>query len=131
MNTELGSIGKFIEVNQTFPKTEEILKLPGYRQPKDEDLAEAKKLMAEAGYADGVDVVMDSRAGTTDERRATFLKDQLAKIGIRAAIKLNELANMYKIINAYTLAFFGRYFKGEAASLLEQSTPEFPEIVYR
>jgi peptide/nickel transport system substrate-binding protein len=82
--------------------TEEILKLPGYRQPKDEDLAEAKKLMAEAGYAAGIDVVMDSRAGTTDERRATFLKDQLAKIGIRATIKLNELAKMYKIINAYT-----------------------------
>jgi peptide/nickel transport system substrate-binding protein len=82
--------------------TAEILKLPGYRQPKDQDLAEAKKLMAEAGYAGGVDVVMDSRVGTTDERRAIFLKDQLGKIGIRATIQLNEIAQMYKIINAYT-----------------------------
>ena len=82
--------------------TAEIMKLPGYRQPKGEDLAEAKKLMAEAGYAAGVDVVMDSRVGDTDERRATFLKDQLGKIGIRAKIQLNELAKMYQIINAYT-----------------------------
>jgi ABC-type transport system substrate-binding protein len=80
----------------------EIAKLPGYRQPKDKDLAEARKLMAEAGYAAGLNVVMDSRSGITDERRATFVKDQLAKIGIRAKIKLNELAKMYKIINAYT-----------------------------
>jgi dienelactone hydrolase len=35
-----------------------------------------------------------------------------------------------KIINAYTLAFFGRYFKGESGALLEQSSPEFPEMVY-
>ncbi len=82
--------------------TAEILKLPGYRQPKGEDLAEAKKLMAEAGYAGGVDVVMDSRSGTIEERRAIFLKDQLGKIGIRATIKLNELAKMYEIINAFT-----------------------------
>jgi len=82
--------------------TSEILKLPGYRQPKDPDLAEAKKLMAEAGYANGVDVVLDTRAGTHDERRATFLKDQLAKIGIRATIRPNEIAKMYQIINAYS-----------------------------
>ncbi len=81
--------------------TAEILKLPGYRQPKDKDLAEAKKLMAEAGYADGVDVIMDSRIGETDERAATFLKDQLGKIGIRATIKLNELAKMFQIVNSY------------------------------
>ena len=35
-----------------------------------------------------------------------------------------------KIINAYTLAFFGRYFKGEMGSLLEQPTKEFPEMIY-
>jgi hypothetical protein len=34
-----------------------------------------------------------------------------------------------KIINAYTLAFFGRYFKGESSALLEQPTAEFPEMI--
>ena len=32
---------------------EDLLKIPGFRQPKDQDIAEAKRLMAEAGYADG------------------------------------------------------------------------------
>ena len=32
---------------------EEIMKTPGYRQPKDQDIAEAKRLMREAGYPDG------------------------------------------------------------------------------
>ena len=87
--------------------TSEILKIPGYRQPKDKDLAEAKKLMAEAGYANGVDVVLDSRIGDSDERRAIFLKDQLGKIGIRATIRLNELAKMFQIQNAYTYNCIG------------------------
>ncbi|MEK7215419.1 MAG: ABC transporter substrate-binding protein [Chloroflexota bacterium] len=32
---------------------EELLKLPGYRTPKDQDIAQAKKLLADAGYAAG------------------------------------------------------------------------------
>ncbi|MBI2886389.1 MAG: ABC transporter substrate-binding protein [Chloroflexi bacterium] len=32
---------------------EELAKTPGWRQPKDEDIAEAKRLMKEAGYPDG------------------------------------------------------------------------------
>ena len=97
-----GTLGLMLaaEGNWGLPAAE-IAKLPGYRQPKDKDLAEARKLMAEAGYPNGLNVVMDSRSGTTDERRATFIQDQLAKIGIKAKIKLNELAKMYKIINAY------------------------------
>ena len=33
---------------------EELAKLPGYRQPKDQDYAEAKKLLEEAGYPQGL-----------------------------------------------------------------------------
>lgn len=32
---------------------EELLKLPGYRQPKDQDTAEARRLLTEAGYPGG------------------------------------------------------------------------------
>jgi predicted dienelactone hydrolase len=35
-----------------------------------------------------------------------------------------------KIINAYTLAFFGRYFKDESGTLLEQPSLAYPEMVY-
>ncbi len=37
---------------------EELLKLPGYRTPKTGDLAQAKKLMADAGYANGFKAVL-------------------------------------------------------------------------
>ena len=36
----------------------ELLKLPGYRQPKDQDIAEAKRLLAEAGYPGGFSTVV-------------------------------------------------------------------------
>ncbi|MEK7215418.1 MAG: ABC transporter substrate-binding protein [Chloroflexota bacterium] len=37
---------------------EELLKLPGYRVPKTDDLAQAKKLMADAGFGSGFKAVM-------------------------------------------------------------------------
>ena len=44
---------------------EEISKLPGWRQPKDQDIAEAKKLLAEAGYPTGFKWVMDTNPAST------------------------------------------------------------------
>ena len=35
---------------------EEIAQVPGYRQPKDDDIAEAKELMESAGYGDGLNL---------------------------------------------------------------------------
>ena len=36
-----------------------------------------------------------------------------------------------KIINAYTLAFFDRYFKGEDNQLLNQPSEDFPEMIFQ
>jgi ABC-type transport system substrate-binding protein len=44
---------------------EEIEQLPGYREAKDEDLAEAQRLMEEAGYGDGVTDIVFLLRGTT------------------------------------------------------------------
>ncbi|MDP3062902.1 MAG: ABC transporter substrate-binding protein [Chloroflexota bacterium] len=41
---------------------EEIAKLPGYRKDKAQDVAEAKKLMAAAGYANGFDTTLTTFA---------------------------------------------------------------------
>lgn len=71
---------------------DEISKLPGYRQPKDQDIADAKKLMADAGYPDGVDTTLLNLAGPTFAARGVFMADQLKKIGIRARVDTKEAA---------------------------------------
>ena len=62
---------------------EECVTWPGLR-PKDtpegqEDLAEAKRLMTEAGYPDGFETRMDVRQVGTYPEQCTVVKDQLAK----------------------------------------------------
>jgi peptide/nickel transport system substrate-binding protein len=44
---------------------DEIAALPGYRPEKDEDIAEAKRLLEEAGFADGIKDVVFLVRGTT------------------------------------------------------------------
>ena len=62
---------------------EECETWPGLR-PKDtpegqEDLAEAKRLMTEAGYADGIETRMDVRQVGTYPEQCSVVKDQLEK----------------------------------------------------
>jgi predicted dienelactone hydrolase len=49
-------------------------------------------------------------------------------LGLKGSLDGEQVS---KIINAYTLAFFGHYFKGESAPLLEQPSPEFLEMIYQ
>ncbi|MDO8532574.1 MAG: ABC transporter substrate-binding protein [Dehalococcoidia bacterium] len=65
---------------------EELVKRPGFRQPKDQDIAEAKRLMADAGYANGIDIPLLCRLGFDCEQMAPLLGSDLARIGIRAKI---------------------------------------------
>jgi peptide/nickel transport system substrate-binding protein len=67
---------------------QELLSLPGYRQPKDADLAQAKSLMALAGYADGFDTTLLEQPGSSYERLATFTAAELRKIGINAKLEV-------------------------------------------
>ncbi|MDP2951789.1 MAG: ABC transporter substrate-binding protein, partial [Chloroflexota bacterium] len=56
---------------------QELLKLPGYRQPKDQDIAEAKRLLAEAGFPQGFKTTMLYWNEALYADQAVFLKDQL------------------------------------------------------
>jgi hypothetical protein len=38
---------------------------------------------------------------------------------------------MVKIINAYTLAFFNEYLKGEMSPLLDGPSLDYPEVIIR
>lgn len=67
---------------------EELLKMPGFRQPKDQDMAEAKRLMAEAGYPNGFKLEMKFRPGLSSsnsiaEPVASSWKDLGIEINLR------------------------------------------------
>ncbi|MBI2154888.1 MAG: ABC transporter substrate-binding protein [Candidatus Rokubacteria bacterium] len=70
---------------------EEVNKLPGCRQPKDQDIAEAKRLV-EKHYPNGVDVEAAVRSVGGYIDRAQLVLAQLRKIGIRGTLKTYESA---------------------------------------
>ncbi|MBI2906817.1 MAG: hypothetical protein HYX92_04065 [Chloroflexi bacterium] len=70
---------------------EELLRQPGYGQPKDRDIAEAKRLLAEAGFDRGFKTQILARARYTDDL-AVLIKQQLAKIGIELELVVQESA---------------------------------------
>lgn len=70
---------------------DDLAKTPGYRQPKDADIAEAKRLIAEAGYSAGIKTTLLCRAGSLCQE-GPALKAQLAAIGIDVTIEPVALA---------------------------------------
>ncbi len=70
---------------------EEVLQSPGCRQPKEADLAEAKRLVAKH-YPDGVDIEIAVRSVGNYVDIASLVIQQLKKIGIRGKLKTWESA---------------------------------------
>jgi len=73
---------------------EEVQKTPGCRQPKDPDLAEARKLV-EKHHPNGLDVEIAFRQVGNYADRAQLVVAQLRKIGIRGTLKSYESAAGY------------------------------------
>lgn len=63
----------------------EIRNLPGYGQ-KQEERAEARRLLSEAGFSEGLDVEINTRANPFFETLSAFVAGQLATVGIRASV---------------------------------------------
>jgi peptide/nickel transport system substrate-binding protein len=111
---------------------DEVLAHPGYRKDKTEDIARAKQLMAEAGYADGVrGVTLLVREGAWARLGAPFFQEQMKRhLGIEMAIKVSQIAVVYEEIRrgAFDLAlgatmnltipepvdWFPKYFRSDA-----------------
>ncbi len=70
---------------------DEVQKLPGCRQPKDQDIAEAKRLV-EKHYPNGVDIEAAVRSAGGYIDRAQLVLSQLRRIGIRGTMKTYESA---------------------------------------
>jgi peptide/nickel transport system substrate-binding protein len=88
---QVAALGKGVLGTPFFPNTwmssplEEARTWPGFRQPKDADLAEAKKLLAAAGHPDGFKTSYLSFPPYED--MAVVIKQQLKKIGIDVELK--------------------------------------------
>lgn len=77
---------------------EELSKLPGYRVGKHQDLAEAKRLLAEAGYPNGFRFLFAFNSGTTGRLgEAQVLAAHLAKIGVQVQLQPKEEAVARKL----------------------------------
>lgn len=64
----------------------DLKKTPGWRDPKSADIEEAKKLLSDAGYPNGLSSRILYRIGPDYENMAVFLRDQEAKVGIKVDI---------------------------------------------
>ncbi|MBI2908980.1 MAG: ABC transporter substrate-binding protein [Chloroflexi bacterium] len=95
---------------------EEVVKLPGYRQPKDADIAQARKLLAEAGYPDGFDLTILFRTNAANQTFTTLMVDDLKNIGVKARMQGFD-----------TSAFFDRVAKGLAVASAGPYSAEVPD----
>ena len=83
--------------------TAELEKIDGFGKNVEANRAKAKKLLADAGYPNGLSVTLIARkAAGTHEARAVFIKDQLAKVGIDVKVNIQESATYFDSIQKGT-----------------------------
>ena len=128
---------------------EEILQTPGYRQLNGEkhpdDIAEAKKLLAEAGYADGFKVTLLTATITWWPDGAQIMQARFKKdFNIDLEIVLSDIGSAFGKLNKgdYEIAIFGAgsmipdpddrfsnvYLKDGGANRSTYSIPEVDEL---
>ncbi len=71
---------------------DELSKMPGYREQKDADIAEAKKLLAAAGHTDTEFAILFYNPPTSNEQAAVVLQQQLQKAGVKLKLDKKEYA---------------------------------------
>ena len=96
-----------------FPE-EELAELPGYRQldgkKHPDDLAEAKRLMAEAGYADGFDAIMTVPTIEYFPDATQVIKEQLKNaLNLNIEVRTQEFTGWVTAMNSadFDLAWLG------------------------
>ncbi|MBI2910237.1 MAG: ABC transporter substrate-binding protein [Chloroflexi bacterium] len=103
----------------TLPE-EEIRTTPGFRQPKAPDVAEAKRLLAEAGYSTGLKTTLLVASTIANKEASEALQNELAKVGVEVTIRVVEQT----VLNEWRLK---RQF--EAAMSSESPVHSDPDVV--
>ena len=117
-----GELGGYIGPHTPYGlPPEELQKYPQFGDDMAKRQAEAKRLLAEAGYAKGLDVEFVVRRGPMYERGALSRQDDLKKVGINIKITLLD-----------TAAFRDRTEKGDfqAYTVLSAVTIDEPDVYY-
>jgi len=81
----------------------------------------AKKLLAEAGFAGGVDVTLYAGSGTivNDKQLLEAIADMWSKVGIRAKVEMMEMATRTKMVNDRNLPANGILMINPQSTLLD------------
>ncbi|MCZ6788330.1 MAG: ABC transporter substrate-binding protein [Chloroflexi bacterium] len=92
--------------------TEEIISFPGFAQggAKDAEREQARNLLAQAGFPDGLDVVLTVRNAPDYRIQGEFLSGELAKIGIRTTLELVESAALFPKVARLDYSIWGYWF---------------------
>jgi peptide/nickel transport system substrate-binding protein len=90
-----GSVGTFLpnKGGQVVESPEDLAQTPGWRQPKDQDIADAKTLMAAAGYANGVKATLNLTTVPAGIRIGEVIAEQLRQsLGIEFTLEAVDRA---------------------------------------
>ena len=90
----LGDVGTFVNYGYV-ETTEDLAQEPGWRLPKEEDLAEARRLIVEAGYPDGFKGTMNSGSSPTGVGQASIVTEQLRAVGLDFTIDSADTATYH------------------------------------
>ncbi|MBI2170585.1 MAG: ABC transporter substrate-binding protein [Chloroflexi bacterium] len=107
----------FLDTGGVGRSVQEILKAPGYRQPHDADLAEAKKIISEL-YPSGLDVKMMARNSSGYMRQNEFIAGELRKVGINVTLDPQDSSVVFPRAEKLDYTIWSYYF------CLTTETPE-------
>ncbi len=95
-----GSMGAFMPPNGDWGiSSEDMAKRPGFHSPTPQDIQEAKKLLADAGYPNGFDIVSNNGYGDTQDRTNQLLIEMLKPMGIKLTIRQLERTSYYAALD--------------------------------